>query len=62
MDIWTLKFGTVMSSLPLSGACFYAAIPLAGVLTAFISVVFFLNQILELINEKLAPQELPEQA
>lgn len=61
LDIWFLKFGTVMSSLPLSGACFYAAIPLAGVLTAFISVVFFLNQILEKINEKLESAEFPEE-
>ena len=52
-SIWTLKFGTVMSSLPISGAWFYAAIPLAGILTAFVSVVFFLNLILKFIDEKL---------
>ena len=51
--IWTLKFGTVMSSLPISGAWFYAAIPLAGVLTAFVSVVFFLSLILKFVDEKL---------
>lgn len=51
-DIWTLKFGTVMSSLPISGAWFYAVIPLAGLLTAFVSLVFLLTLILQFVDEK----------
>lgn len=50
-SIWTLKFGTVMSSLPISGAWFYAVIPLAGLLTAFVAVVFFLTLILKVVDK-----------
>ena len=59
--IWTLKFGTVMSSLPISGAWFYAVIPLAGLLTAFVSVVFLLTLVLKFIDTKAgAAKEIAE--
>ena len=60
-SIWTLKFGTVMSSLPITGAAFYAVLPLAALLILYISVVFFLNQVLEIYDAHHC-QELTEQS
>ncbi len=54
-DIWKLRWGTTMASIKLSNAWYYAVIPLAGVLTCFVGVVFVLNTITKIIDEKANP-------
>lgn len=55
--LWKLKWGTTMSGLPLSGASYYAALPVAGILVLFSSVCFLLNTVVKIAENRLQKEE-----
>ena len=55
--LWKLKWGTTMSGLPLSGASYYAALPVAGILVLISSVCFLLNTIVKITEDKKQKEE-----
>lgn len=48
--LWKLKFGSHMSGLPLSGAWYYASLPISGVLNTFSAIVFFFTTLQRIID------------
>jgi len=50
--LWKLKWGTTMSGLPLSGASYYAALPVAGILILISSLCFLLNAIVKIAEDR----------
>lgn len=46
--LWKLKWGSTLTGLPMSGAWFYAVLPISGILCGFSSLVFLLNTIAKL--------------
>ena len=56
--LWKLKWGSHMTGLPMSGAWFYAVLPLSGVLLCFSSVLFVLNTVCKLIDNKNEESEV----
>lgn len=55
--LWKLKWGTTMSGLPLSGASYYAALPIAGILILISSLCFLLNTIVKIAENKLQKED-----
>lgn len=50
--LFKMKINSRMSSLPISGAWFYAPLPLAGVLNTVAALAFMLNHIVSIVEKK----------
>ena len=57
MSLWQLRWGTVMSTINVSNAWYYAVVPLSGVITTFVGFVFLMNTILKIIEDRINKKE-----